>query len=228
MKIVAAIAVLTLLVVPACRRSDPGARTRLKAELAGAWVREIRDAAAGGLEGFDLRADGSVALLGIFSLNGIAWTVSRDELVISTNTDRYATPNPSRLRIVSLEGDVLRLDADPPDYLAGTWRRSGVEHVSGVVTYLERMALPPDARVEVRIARGERLLARTLISPKAAVPIPFTLSVLPEPAPDASGYALEARIFAADGPLFATPAPLPCAANATGMELLVRRSPASH
>jgi uncharacterized lipoprotein YbaY len=95
------------------------------------------------------------------------------------------------------------------------------------VTYLERIALPPDARVEVRITRGERLLARTLISPKGAVPIPFTLSVLPEAVPDASGYALEASIFAADGPLFATPAPVPCAADAAGVELLVRPSPAA-
>jgi putative lipoprotein len=225
MKIVAALTVLSLLLLPACRRTDPGARTRLKAELAGAWVREIRDAATSGLEGFDLRADGSVALLGIFSMNGIAWTVSREELVISINTDRYAQPNPSRLRIVSLERDVLTLDADPPDYLAGSWHRNPVGHVSGVVTYLERIALPPDARVLVQITREGRLLSRTLISPQGAVPIPFTLSVLPEPAPDASGYALEASIVTADGPLFASPAPVPIAADATAVELLVRRSP---
>ena len=226
MKTAAAIAVLSLLVLAACRRPDPGAGPRLKADLAGAWVREIRDAVAGD-EGFDLRADGSVALLGIFSMNGIAWTVSREELVISTNTDRYAQPNPSRLRIVSLERDVLTLDADPPNYLAGSWHRSPVDHVSGVVTYLERIALPPDARVEVRIRRGERLLSRTLISPQGAVPIPFTLSVLPDSAPDTSGYALEASIIAADGPLFATNAPTPVAADATGVELLVRPSPSA-
>ena len=224
MKTVAAIAVLSLL-LPACHRSDPGAGPRLKANLAGAWVREIRDAASG-VEGFDLRADGTVALLRIFSMNGIAWTVSRDELVISINTDRYAQPNPSRLRIVSLERDVLTLDADPPDYLAGIWHRSPVGHVSGVVTYLERIALPPDARVLLRITREGRLLSRTLISPPGAVPIPFTLSVLPEPASDdASGYALDASIVTADGPLFASPAPVPVAADATGVELLVRPSP---
>lgn len=221
MKLVGAIAVLSLLVVPACRRSDPGVRVRLMADLAGAWVREIRGGATG-LEGFDLREDGSVALLGIFSMNGIAWTVSRDELVISTNTDRYPQPNPSRLRIASLERDVLTLSADPPDYLAGTWRRSEVEHVTGVVTYLEQIALPPDARVEVRLRRGERLRARTLLSPKGPVPISFALSVLAEPATEASGDALEASIVTADGPLFATNEPTPVAAGATGVELLVR------
>lgn len=225
MKTAAAIAVLSLLMLPACRRPGPGPSPQLKADLAGAWVREIRDSAATGLEGFDLRGDGSAAFLGIFRMNAIAWTVSREELVISTNTDRYPKSNPSQLRIVSLDGDALTLAADTPEYLAGSWRRSGVHHVSGVVTYLERIALPPDARVEVRIRRGERLLSRTLISPRGPVPIPFVLSVLPEPASEASGYALEASIIAADGPLFATVTPVVVAADATGVELLVRPSP---
>ena len=226
MKSIAALVALSLAVLPACRRSDRDATARVKAELSGAWVREIRDGGPG-VEGFDLREDGSVALLGIFSMNGIAWSLSRDELVISTNTDRFAQPNPSRLRIVSLEADALSLRADDPDYLAGTFRKSPVEHVTGVVTYLERVALPPDARVEVRLTRGERLLARTLITPKAEVPIPFTLSVLPEPAADASGYALEASIAAPDGPRFATAAPVPVDAGATDVELLVRRAEAA-
>jgi len=225
MKLVLSVAVLSLLVLPACRRADLGASARVKVDLAGAWVRDLRDGGPG-VEGFDLRADGSVALLGIFSMNGIAWTVSRDELVISTNTDRDAQPNPSRLRIESVERDVLTLRADPPDYLAGTFRRSEVEHVAGVVTYLEPMALPADARVEVRLTRGERLLARALIAPKGAVPIPFALSYLPEPAADARGAALEARILTADRPLFASAAPVPVDAGALGVELLVGRAPA--
>jgi len=225
MKSIAALAVLSLVVLPACRRSDRDATARVKAELSGAWVRELRDGGPG-VEGFDLREDGSVALLGIYAMNGIAWNLSRDELVISTNTDRHAQPNPSRLRIASLEGDVLSLRAEAPDNLAGTFRRSPVAHVTGVVTYLERVALPPDARVEVRLTRDERLVARTLITPKGAVPIPFALSVLPEPAADAGGYALEASIATPDGPLFATDAPVPVDAGATDVELLVRRAQA--
>ncbi|MEX2205700.1 MAG: YbaY family lipoprotein [Myxococcota bacterium] len=224
MKAVVALAVLALVALPSCRRADHGAGARAKAELGGAWLREP-DGGGPGVEGFDLRADGSVGMLGILSLNGLAWNVSRDELVISTNTDRHAQPNPSRLRIASHEGDVLRLAADPPDFFAGTYRRSPVEHVSGVVTYLERIALPPDARVEVRLARGERLVARTLITPHVAVPIPFALSLLPEPDGGGSGYALEASIASGSGPLFATAAPLLVEAGATDVELLVRRAP---
>jgi len=224
MKAVRALALLSLLALPACHRPEPSPSAQLKVDLVGAWVREIRGGAMG-LEGFDLRADGSVALLGIYSMNGVAWTVSRDELVISTNTDRYPQPNPARLHIASLAGDVLTLEADPPGYLAGTWRRSEVDRVSGVVTYLERSALPPDARVGVRMVRGERLVARALITPRGPVPISFVLSYLPEPENDGSGNALEASIVAADGPLFASPEPVPVEAGATGVELLVRPAP---
>jgi hypothetical protein len=223
MKAAVALLLLAVAALPGCRRVDREAIARAKAEIAGAWVRELRDGGPG-LEGFDLRADGSVGLLGIFTMNGLAWNLTRDELVISTNTDRYPRPNPSRLRVASLENDTLTLQAESGDYLAGTFRRSPVEHVSGVVTYREREALPPDARVEVRLVRGERLLARTLITPRATVPIPFTLSVLPAPADDAGDRALEASIVSGAGPLFASEAPVPVSAGATDVELLVRRA----
>ncbi len=224
MKAVAALVVLALIALPSCRRVDRGATARAKAEISGAWVRERGDGGPG-VEGFDLRADGGVGLLGIHSLNGIAWNVTRDELVISTNTDLDAQPNPSRLRIASHDEDTLTLRGDPPDPLAGSYRRSPVEHVSGVVTYLERVALPPGARVEVRLRRGERLLARTLVTPRGSVPIPFALSLLPEPDENANGVTLEAAIVSSAGPLFASEASVPVKAGATGVELLVRRMP---
>lgn len=223
MKTVVALALLPLLALSACRRPDPGQSSRTEADLAGAWVREIRDGATG-LEGFDLRADGSVALLGIFSMDGVAWAVSRGELVISTRTDRYPHPTPLRLRIASLDRDALSLEAEPTNYLAGTWRRGQVDRISGVVTYLERIALPTDARVEVRLVRGEQLLTRTLISPEGPVPIPFLVSYLPEAAAG-ERVALVARIVAKSGPLFETAEPLSVAAGASGVDLIVRPSP---
>lgn len=223
MKTAGVIALLALLVLSGCGRPDPSAGPRLKAELAGGWLRDVRGA-PGSVEGFDLREDGSAALIGILSMNAIAWTVSRNELVISTNTDRYPRPNPIRLQIASLEGDLLTLEADPPDYLAGTWRRFAPSRVSGVVTYLEPQALAPDARVEVRLVRGGKLLARTLISPRGPVPIAFTLSYLPGPSPQANEDALEATIFTPDGPIFGSLEPLPISAGAVDVELLVHAS----
>jgi hypothetical protein len=218
------IASLALVGLSGCRRADPGANARVEAELAGAWVRELREGPPG-LEGFDLRPDGSVGLLGILSMNGVAWAVSRGELVISTNTDRYPQPNASRLRIVSLEGGVLTLAAESEDYLEGSWRSGEAGRVAGVVTYLERTALPPDASVDVELRRGDRLLARTRIKPKGPVPIPFALSYLPE-REGADGYAVQASIAAGGAPLFATAEPVALALPADEpVEVVVRPLP---
>lgn len=198
---------LALLALGACRRPDPGADARVEVELAGAWVREIRDRPAE-REGFDLRADGSVGLLGIFTMNGVAWNYARGELVISTNTDRHAATTPVRLQVESFENGVLVLGPAESDYLAGSWRRSEVRTLAGVVTYLEPVTLPPDARVEVRLTRGDALVARTLVTPRGPVPIAFALSFLPTPAGETGALALAASIFTPDAVLFATAAPV--------------------
>lgn len=206
MKVTASLAAFALLALVACRRPDQGADARVEVELEGGWVREIRSGVTG-VEGFDLRADGSLALLGIFSLNGVAWNFARGELVISTNTDRQASTTPVRLRVESFENGLLVLGPPESDYLAGTWRRSDVRRVTGVVTYLEPVALPPDARVEVRLACGADLLARSLITPRTPVPIAFELSYLPLADASTCALALTANITTPAGPLFATSEP---------------------
>lgn len=200
-------AALALVVLGACKRRDSGIDARVEAEIAGAWVREIADGAPG-LEGFDLRPNGSVALLGIFSMNGVAWAVSRGELVISTNTERYPQANASRLRILSLESGVLTLGTESGDYLAGVWRSADVGRLAGVVTYLERATLPPDARVDVELRRGDELLARALIAPKGPVPIAFQLSYLPERAAGAERCAIHASVVANGSRIFGTAEPV--------------------
>jgi len=221
MKVRVAAIALALLALGGCRRPDFGADARVEVELAGGWVREIRDGSRG-LEGFDLREDGSIALLGIFSMNGVAWNFARGELVVSTNTDRYPGTTPVRLRVESFENGVLTLGPADSDYLAGTWRRSEVLRLAGVVTYLEPVTLPPYARVEVRLMSGAELIARTLIAPREPVPIPFAISYLPQPTADARELTLEATIVTPDGPLFSTMEPSAVAAGAEGVEVVVR------
>ena len=219
------IAALALVCLCACNRPDPSLDRRVEAELAGGWVREIAKGPPG-LEGFDLRPDRSAALLGIFSMNAVAWAVSRGELVISTNTERYPQSNASRLRILSVEDGVLTLEAETRDYFAGTWHRAEVGHVDGVVTYLEHASLPPDARVDLQLRRGGDLIARSLIAPRGPVPIPFELSYLPEREALEESFTIEARIVASGAPLFATTAPLPLTlpANDEPIEVIVRPS----
>ncbi len=214
----AALALATLALC-ACRRPDPGVDARVEVELAGGWVREIRDGAVG-LEGFDLRADGSLALLGIFSMNGVAWNYAQGELVLSTNTDRTAQTTPVRLRVQSFENGLLTLGPADNGYFAGSYRRSAVRHLAGVVTYVEPVPLPPDARVEVWLSRGDARLARALVSPRGPVPIAFSLSYLPQARPET--LALEARIAAPEGPLFATKAPLAVVDGSDDVQVVVR------
>ncbi len=223
--------VLVLLALPsACRRVDHDAIARAKADLAGAWLR----VAEGGdapqetgdpRDGFDLRADGSLGVLGNDALAGIAWNRVRDELVISTSGEHDAQPRSSRLEIASLDGDLLDLrgGADS-EHFAGRYRRTPVEHVSGVVTYLEQVALPAGARIEVRLARGGAPAAFTRVPPRATLPFPFTVSVLP--AAGAPGDAtLEATVHAGGKLMFATPAPVPVEIGARDVELLLRQPP---
>jgi hypothetical protein len=219
MKVIAC--ALALLALGACRRPDPGADARVEVELAGAWVREIRDRPSE-REGFDLRADGSVGLLGIYTMNGVAWNYSRGELVISTNTDRHAATTPVRLQVESFENGVLVLGPAESDYLAGSWRRGEVRALAGVVTYVEPVTLPADARVEVRLVRGDALIARTLVTPRGPVPIAFALSYLPAAAGDDRPLALEASIFTPDAALFATPAPIAPPPEGEPIEIIAR------
>lgn len=219
MKVPFAALVLAALALCACRRPDPGVDARVESELSGAWVREIRDGAPG-LEGFDLREDGSLALLGIYSMNGVAWNYARGELVLSTNTDRHAQTTPVRLNVGSFENGVLALGPADAGYLAGSYRRSEVRRVSGVVTYVEPATLPPDARVEVWLSRGDTRVARTLVTPRGPVPIAFALSYLPQVPPET--LALEARIATHERALFATAAPVDVVDGSEDVQVVVR------
>ncbi len=89
-------------------------------------------------------------------------------------------------------------------------------HYDGFVTYRERMALPPNATLVVRLyktAGQENTLLSELRLPTEgrSVPLPFRVCLPPTEAEQdrqpLSGYALEAEIVDATGPLFASSSP---------------------
>jgi type III secretion system (T3SS) chaperone YscW len=203
--------VCAALALGACRRTS----VEPKDELVGAWLREPELA-----RGFELRADGSLSFLGVPSASGLAWTLSHGELVLSHNDSLHVESHVSRLRVAKLEGDELELVGDEPE-LAGSYRRTRAEHVRGVVTYRERMALPDDILVEVDLTRnGVGIVARHVFAPHAQVPIPFQLSLVPSLAP--AEYALEARIRDRERSLFATLEAVPVRPGDDNVELLLR------
>jgi len=202
----------------ACKRPDLHADDRVETEIEGAWV---RPAERGGVVGFDLQPGGRLAILNAPTMGGVAWSVSHGDLVVSTTSERVPQPNASRMRIVAHGADSLELESPGADFFAGTYRRARVERVAGVITYLGRTELPEDARAELRLARGDTLLARTRLPTGQQVPIPFELAWLPD---GGAPPAVEADIRAGGRRLFATaaPVPVPAGAAATALEVVLR------
>jgi len=85
--------------------------------------------------------------------------------------------------------------------------------LTGSVTYRERVALPPNARVEVRLedvsqagAPAEEIAAQTIAANGKQVPIPFELRYDPQSVDASHRYAVRASITSADGDLMFTTA----------------------
>jgi uncharacterized lipoprotein YbaY len=169
------------------------------AVLAGGWVRPIRSAATPGEEGFVLRPDGTLRLLGIYSMSGVSWRIDGDRLVLATNTDRYPEPRESRLRVEEVVNGRLVLGG-AVDYLAGTWKRRAMARVTGTVTYRRRIALGPEAVVDVQLLDVTRrdaaaeLVAREMLRHPGQVPIPFQLDYDPSRVDPRHTYLVRAQV----------------------------------
>ena len=199
-------------VLAGCGRTPPEPR----GELYGAWLREPELA-----QGFELRRDGTLALLGQPARSGLAWNASHGELLLSTNDASHLESRVVHLLIASLEPARLELKAaDEP--LAGRYRRAQAQHVRGVLTYRERMALPPDARVVVELTRaGVGLAATQAFVAHGEVPIAFELSVVAQPG---AIYQVTARIDDCERSWFASPDPVPATPDGEALELLLVRA----
>jgi len=209
-KRVAAAWLCAVALLAGCRRPQ----VEPKAELGGAWLREPDSAL-----GFELRRDGSLGLLGQPERSGLAWNATHGELVLATNSPEQVESAVARLRVVSLAPDLLELsgEAEP---LAGRYRRAQASHVRGVVTYRERLALPPDARVVVVLTQiGVGPVATQVFVARSAVPIGFELSIVPA---RSARYELTARIGDRERTLFATPQPVAAAPGGPDLEVLLR------
>ena len=176
--------------------------TPVVAPLSGTWMRPIGSGVAG-REGVSFAPDGSLGLVGIQIMSGISWRVEGDALIVTTSSPHSAAAVESRLHIEELGAERLRLSADA-EYLAGSYQRddAAAARVTGSVTYLQRIALPPDAAVQVALwdtsrAGDARLVAREIV-PTAGrqVPIPFALTYATADIDASHPYALEASIVA--------------------------------
>ena len=110
----------------------------------------------------------------------------------------------------------------------------GQSVLTGTVTYRERIALPPNARVEVRLedvsqadAPADEIAAQTIAANGKQVPIPFELRYSPQNIDSSHRYAVRASITSADGDLMFTTsmhyAVLTNGAADKGVEIVVQR-----
>ena len=87
--------------------------------------------------------------------------------------------------------------------------------ISGTATYRQRLALPPDARLEVRIEdvsladAPAAVIAEQTVSPAGQVPIAFALTVDPARQVKGHSYAIRAAIYAGRKLLFTTDTRIP-------------------
>lgn len=86
-----------------------------------------------------LDSDGRLGLPGIHSITGVSWAIAGETLVLTTNTERYPEPQPSRLTIAHLGTGTLTLTGE--NYLAGTWQRDdkAAGRIDGNASYRERI-----------------------------------------------------------------------------------------
>jgi len=175
--------------------------------LAGGWVRTAEP--GGTRTGIRCDAEGVFRRFGAASASGLAWSVAGDSLRITTNSERYPEPAETRYRIVTLTDSALVLAGMGP--LAGAYTRDdgACAFITGTVTYLQRIALPPAAVVQVTLQDISRqdapatLLAREIIvTGGRQVPIPFTLAYDADAIDSRHTYVVAARIEAAGKLLF--------------------------
>lgn len=82
------------------------------------------------------------------------------------------------------------------------------QSMTGTVTYRERIALPPGARITVQLVDVSRadapatLLGETVIAPTRQVPVPFSLDYDDDQLHPGHSYALQARITLGERLLF--------------------------
>jgi len=187
-----------------------------RGEIAGTWLREPERSS-----GFELRADGGLALLNRPDESGLAWNLTHGELVLSLNDAAHVDSHVVRLSLARLDADALELAGDDPRF-AGSYVHGRAEHVRGVLTYRERIELPPEAHVEVELSRADGgPVALAVFTPRGPVPIGFDLSVLPAPEP-AARCTVRARIADRERTLFATPDPVEVEAGGDSATLLLR------
>jgi len=137
-----------------------------------------------------------------------------------------------RVERLSLRDGMLVLTFGEPAQELVLVRAEPVPMVTGAVFYRERIALPPDAALTVRLLDLSRpdapavVLGEQLVTPTGQVPIPFDIAYDPARVDERMSCAVEARIEAGGKLLFLSSQPSPVITRghpSRDVEVLVER-----
>lgn len=197
-------------------------------KLAGGWMRDIPAEGFEGREGFQLDADGTLHLINIYTLNGLAWQLKGDVIQFLCSTDNIPGPQMSKLSILSVNDSTLTVESG--DYFGGTYQRAKLARVTGTVIYRERVALTGDAilRITLRdLDDRDRLVGQRLIYHPGQVPIAFSVVYDPAVIDPSNGYEVRAEIVDEGRLAFVTSQTYPVITGGAPSEVEVLVRPAS-
>ena len=129
----------------------------------------------------------------------MSWRLEADTFVAVLDVEPAPDKEPARLRIEPATPGRLVLAGGAP--LAGIWERRTFAELSGTVTYLQRLALTPEAVVQVELRDVSKadadapLIAKQILRPAGKqVPLAFSLDYDPADIQPGRAYAVSARI----------------------------------
>lgn len=163
---------------------------------------------------FSLDADGQLGMPGQTARSGLDWAVRGDMLVLRTLDMPGGTPREDRLGIISASSS--RVVVRTASGVESQWRKSRdvVRRLDGTLAYRERMALPPQVVVSVRLfhagsattVANDVPFASSLAYAQGQVPVPFRVHYLDK---KVSGpIQLQAALLHENDSLFVTPEPV--------------------
>jgi uncharacterized lipoprotein YbaY len=175
--------------------------------IVGVWTRPIRNTVEG-MEGLNIMENGSLDLVGIYSMKGLGWKIDGDSLSLITNTGRYPEPFESKFLIETLTDSMLKLSLSG-GYFGGFYKRQTSAKISGTVTYRQRIALPSNAAIQVVLTditqldvKAEIVAEQTIRTDGQQVPIPFELAYNPAIIKSNHTYSVRAKITSDNKTIF--------------------------
>ena len=163
----------------------------------GGWSRAAPG--GGGRQALLIRPDGSLAVLGIPGTEGVSWSLDGDTLAAVLDVQPAPDKTTARLRIEPATPGRLVLAGGAP--LAGIWESRTFAALTGTVTYLQRVALTPEAEVQIELRDVSRadadapVIAKQILRPAGKqVPLAFSLDYDTAEILPGRAYAVSARI----------------------------------